>query len=87
MNAIDLIIDLHRRNDRQGPGSTAHTHLAIELAGLKLSAGLAVADVGCGAGAFVPIRLIALGHHRCLYRTCSTVGNLYCPPKTDGPGR
>jgi SAM-dependent methyltransferase len=51
MNAMDLIIDLHRRNDRQGPGSTAHTRLAIELAGLKPSAELAVADVGCGTGA------------------------------------
>jgi precorrin-6B methylase 2 len=51
MSAIDLIIDLHRRNDRQGPGSTARTRLAIELAGLEPSAGLAVADVGCGTGA------------------------------------
>jgi SAM-dependent methyltransferase len=51
MSAIDLIIDLHRRNDRQGPGSTARTRLAIELAGLKPCAGLAVADVGCGTGA------------------------------------
>jgi ubiquinone/menaquinone biosynthesis C-methylase UbiE len=35
VNDIDVIIDLYRRNDRQGPGSSVHTRL----------------DVGCGTGA------------------------------------
>ncbi len=58
MNIIDLIIDLHRGNDLQGPGSVAHTGLAIELAGIKRSAGLAIVDIGGGTGASA----LALGH-------------------------
>lgn len=45
------LIDLHCRNDRQGPGSQEHTHLALELAGIRNCSGLAVADIGCGTGA------------------------------------
>lgn len=55
MNDLDLLIDLHLRNDRQGPGGEAETRRALELASLDISrtqtAPLAVADIGSGTGA------------------------------------
>lgn len=51
MSDLDLIIDLHVRQDRQGPGSDEETRRAIELARLARDARLEVADIGCGAGA------------------------------------
>ena len=47
-----LLVDLHKDNDRQGPGSEEHTKLAIALSGLpKEPEKLRIADIGCGAGA------------------------------------
>lgn len=46
-----LLVDLHRRNDRLGPGGDAETLRALEMTGLDLAAPLRVADVGCGTGA------------------------------------
>ena len=48
---LDLLIDLHKRNIRQGPGSDMHTILAMQLAHIighekKLN----IADIGCGTG-------------------------------------
>lgn len=51
MDDMQLLIDLHLPNDRQGPGSVAATQLAISLAGLQGQSGLNVADIGCGTGA------------------------------------
>jgi SAM-dependent methyltransferase len=51
MENFELLVDLHRHNDRQGPGGEAETLLALRLAGLDGSAPLAIADVGCGTGA------------------------------------
>jgi len=48
---LDLLIDLHLRNDRLAPGGDAETRRALELTGLDPSAPLEVADVGCGTGA------------------------------------
>jgi ubiquinone/menaquinone biosynthesis C-methylase UbiE len=48
---FDLIIDLHLRNDRQGPGGDEETQRAIELGRLGQDRPLAVADIGCGTGA------------------------------------
>ena len=48
---LSLLIDLHRRQERQGPGGVAETARAIELAALDDSEPLAVADIGCGTGA------------------------------------
>lgn len=51
MNEYDLLIDLHKRNKRQGPGSDDSTKLAINLAGLNDSPKkLNIADIGCGTG-------------------------------------
>lgn len=48
----ELLIDLHKNNDRQGPGSEEQTKMAIALSGLSdASETLQVADIGCGTGA------------------------------------
>ena len=51
MNEMELLIDLHRDNARQGPGSDADTRLAITLSGLRSQNDLKIADIGCGTGA------------------------------------
>lgn len=48
---LELLVDLQLGGVRQGPGSEAATRRAIELAGLRGRADLAVADLGCGTGA------------------------------------
>ncbi len=48
----ELLIELHKSNKRQGPGSDAHTRQALRLAGLMdVPQLLQVADIGCGTGA------------------------------------
>jgi SAM-dependent methyltransferase len=51
MENLDLLIDLHLPNPRQGPGDDAQTALALRLTGLDPAAPLQVADIGCGTGA------------------------------------
>lgn len=51
MENLDLLIDLHQCNHRQGPGGDPQTELALQLTGLDPAAPLAVADIGCGTGA------------------------------------
>jgi precorrin-6B methylase 2 len=51
MNEMELLIDLHVRNPRQGPGSDADTLRALSLCGLEPNADLRVVDIGCGTGA------------------------------------
>ncbi len=46
-----LLVDLHRRHERLGPGGSEETRHALELTGLDRTAPLRVADVGCGTGA------------------------------------
>jgi SAM-dependent methyltransferase len=48
---LQLLIDLHKDGPRQGPGGDVETRLAIALSGLKGTANLEVADLGCGTGA------------------------------------
>ena len=48
---MELLVDLHRRQNRQGPGDDAVTLKAAELAGLDNSSPLTIADIGCGTGA------------------------------------
>jgi ubiquinone/menaquinone biosynthesis C-methylase UbiE len=48
---MQLLIDLHRSNARQGPGGEAETRQALRLAGLDTSRPLKIADIGCGTGA------------------------------------
>ena len=51
MDDIELLLDLLRDGQRQGPGSAADTRRAVELSGLQGQTDLAVADLGCGTGA------------------------------------
>lgn len=51
MDDIDLLVDLHGKADRQGPGGEAETRLAIRMSGLSDRQHLKIADIGCGAGA------------------------------------
>ncbi|MBU0480371.1 MAG: methyltransferase domain-containing protein [Proteobacteria bacterium] len=51
MNDFQLLIDLHRTAERQGPGGDAETKRALELGGLDRSRLLKIADIGCGTGA------------------------------------
>lgn len=50
MNEFDLLVDLHKHNQRQGPGSPRETKKAIELTGLMSQKNLEIADIGCGTG-------------------------------------
>lgn len=50
MTELDLIIDLHRHSERQGPGSDKETLRALELTGLSDRKELQIADIGCGTG-------------------------------------
>ncbi|MAT49855.1 MAG: SAM-dependent methyltransferase [Porticoccaceae bacterium] len=51
MTDLELLIDIHRSAERQGPGGEAETIRAMELAGLDRSRPLKIADIGCGTGA------------------------------------
>ena len=51
MNDFQLLIDLHKRTKRQGPGGDSETRKAMELAMLGASEPLKIADIGCGTGA------------------------------------
>lgn len=46
-----LLIDLHKGTNRQGPGGDAETELAIGLSMIDRSAPLKIADIGCVTGA------------------------------------
>ncbi len=48
---LELLIDLHRNGERQGPGGDAQTRLAVTLSGLRDTPNLEIADIGCGTGA------------------------------------
>lgn len=50
MNNLDLLIQLHITQTRQGPGSERDTMLAAKLAGLDNTQALQIADIGCGTG-------------------------------------
>lgn len=50
MEEFDLLIDLHKHMERQGPGSPLVTEKAINLSGLKGQKKLEMIDIGCGTG-------------------------------------
>jgi precorrin-6B methylase 2 len=58
-----LLIDLHQRANRQGPGGDKETGKAIDLAMINPSAPLLIADIGCGTGssALLLARLLNAG--------------------------
>ena len=51
MDELQLLIDLHKGANRQGPGGDSETEQAIDLAGLDPNTPLKIADIGCGTGA------------------------------------
>jgi SAM-dependent methyltransferase len=51
MDELELLVDLHLHNERQGPGSAEDTRRALAMTGLEPSTDLVVADIGCGTGA------------------------------------
>ncbi len=51
MNELELLADLHRDTERQGPGGQDETRLALALSGLRDRQDLSIADLGCGSGA------------------------------------
>ena len=63
VNDFQLLIDLHRHAERQGPGGEAETIRALELAGLDRSRSLKIADIGCGTGASTIVLAKALNAH------------------------
>lgn len=60
MNEFELLADLHRDTERQGPGGQAETRLALELSGLRDRRDLRIADLGCGTGASTLVLAVAL---------------------------
>ena len=51
MENYQLLIDLHKSANRQGPGSDTETEKALSLAMIDQKAPLKIADIGCGTGA------------------------------------
>lgn len=50
MTELELIIDLHKNSERQGPGSENDTLRALDLLNLPTDQNLKMADIGCGSG-------------------------------------
>ncbi len=50
MTELELIIDLHKNSERQGPGSENDTLKALEFLNLPTDQDLKIADIGCGSG-------------------------------------
>lgn len=50
MTEIELIIDLHKNNERQGPGSEKDTLRALGFIDLAQKSKVKLADLGCGSG-------------------------------------
>ncbi|MGM0424546.1 MAG: class I SAM-dependent methyltransferase, partial [Thermodesulfobacteriota bacterium] len=51
MDEFELLVDLHKGANRQGPGGDAETEKAIGLAGINRDVPLKIGDIGCGTGA------------------------------------
>lgn len=50
MTELELILDLHKDNVRQGPGSDQETLKALEFIQIPDNKHLKIADIGCGTG-------------------------------------
>ena len=51
MDDFQLLIDLHKNANRQGPGGDAESEKALNLATIDQTVPLKIADIGCGTGA------------------------------------
>lgn len=63
MDEMQLLLDLHGGNERQGPGGEDQTRRAIALAGLEAADRLQIADIGCGTGASTRVLAAELNAH------------------------
>ena len=63
MDELQLVIDLHKQGERQGPGGDVETRLAVTLSGLRGAPGLKIADIGCGTGASTRVLARELDAH------------------------
>lgn len=62
--SYDLLIDLHKDADRQGPGGDEQTRLALRLADLAdQTEKFSVADIGCGTGPSTMVLAADLNAH------------------------
>lgn len=50
MTELELIIDLHKNSERQGPGSENDTLKALDFVNFPTNKNLKIADIGCGSG-------------------------------------
>jgi ubiquinone/menaquinone biosynthesis C-methylase UbiE len=50
VDELQLLIDLHKDANRQGPGGDEETEKVIDLAYIDRSVPLKIADIGCGTG-------------------------------------
>ena len=50
MTELELIIDLHKNSERQGPGSERDTLKALEMIHLPEGGSSKIMDIGCGTG-------------------------------------
>lgn len=50
MTELDLIIDLHKNTERQGPGSKEDTLKALGFLSFPTNRKLRITDIGCGSG-------------------------------------
>jgi ubiquinone/menaquinone biosynthesis C-methylase UbiE len=50
LTELELIIDLHKNSERQGPGSQEETLKALSFLNLPANKKLKIADMGCGSG-------------------------------------
>jgi len=51
VDEFELLVDLHKGANRQGPGGDAETEKAIGLADIDRDMPLKIGDIGCGTGA------------------------------------
>lgn len=49
-DTLQLLVDLHINNERQGPGSPATFEKALTKSGIDTTANVQIADIGCGTG-------------------------------------
>ncbi len=50
MTELELIINLHRNSERQGPGSEKETLKALDFMEFPKDRKLKISDIGCGSG-------------------------------------
>lgn len=51
MDELKLLVELHKNENRQGPGSSLETKKALDLININKNNFLKIADIGCGTGA------------------------------------